>query len=65
MGTGSSVQSGEREYLVYWSCRVAADGYARNRLYCNETKDFKTFGPTKMYEEEAFYQKWGQACKCE
>ena len=47
-------------YLVYWSCRVAADGYARNRLYCNETKDFKTFGPTKMYEEEAFYEKWGK-----
>ena len=41
-------------YLVYWSCRVGTDGYARNRLYCNETKDFKTFGPTKMYEEEAF-----------
>lgn len=47
-------------YLVYWSCRVATDGYARNRLYCNETTDFKTFGPTKMYEEEAFYQKWGK-----
>ncbi len=47
-------------YLVYWSCRVATDGFARNRLYCNETKDFKTFGPTKMYEEEAFYQKWGK-----
>ena len=47
-------------YLVYWSCRVGTDGYARNRLYCNETTDFKTFGPTKMYEEEAFYQKWGQ-----
>ena len=47
-------------YLVYWSCRVGTDGYARNRLYCNETKDFKTFGPTKMYEEEAFYQKWGK-----
>ena len=28
-------------YLVYWSCRVGTDGYARNRLYCNETKDFK------------------------
>lgn len=47
-------------YLVYWSCRVATDGFARNRLYCNETKDFKTFGPTKMYEEEDFYKKWGK-----
>lgn len=47
-------------YLVYWSCRSATDGYARNRLYCNETTDFKTFGPTKIYEEEAFYQKWGE-----
>ena len=44
-------------YLVYWSCRVATDGFARNRLYCNETK---TFGPTKMYEEEDFYKKWGK-----
>lgn len=46
-------------YLIYWSCRVGTDGYARNRLYCNETKDFKTFGPTKLYEAEAFYEKWG------
>lgn len=47
-------------YLVYWSCRIAADGYARNRLYCNETKDFKSFGPTKLYEAEDFYKKWGK-----
>ncbi len=47
-------------YLVYWSCRVGTDDYARNRLYCNETKDFKTFGPTKMYEQEAFYKNWGK-----
>ena len=47
-------------YLVYWSCRVSADGYARNRIYCNETEDFVTFGPTKLYEQEAFYQKWGR-----
>ena len=47
-------------YLVYWSCRVSTDGHARNRLYCNETKDFKTFGPTRLYEQEAFYQKWGK-----
>lgn len=47
-------------YLIYWSCRVATDGYSRNRLYCNETKDFKTFGPTKMYEEEDFYADWGR-----
>ena len=47
-------------YLVYWSCRVNVDGYNRNRLYCNETKDFKTFGPTKMYEQEPFYRKWSQ-----
>lgn len=47
-------------YLVYWSCRVNVDGYNRNRLYCNETKDFKTFGPTKMYEQEPFYQNWSQ-----
>jgi hypothetical protein len=43
-------------YLVYWSCRVSTDGYTRNRLYCNETSDFVTFGPTKMYEEEPFYE---------
>ena len=45
-------------YLVYWSCRVETDGLSRNRLYCNETEDFVTFGPTKMYEEEPFYQNW-------
>ena len=44
-------------YLVYWSCRVSADDYSRNRLYCNETSDFKTFGPTKLYEAEPFYDK--------
>ncbi len=46
-------------YLVYWSCRVSTDNFSRNRLYCNETKDFKTFGPTKMYEQESFYTKHG------
>lgn len=45
-------------YLVYWSCRVETDGLARNRLYCNETEDFVTFGPTKLYEEEPFYENW-------
>ena len=45
-------------YLIYWSCRVETDGYARNRLYCNETRDFKTFGPTKLYEQEPFYRDW-------
>lgn len=69
---GSEVQAGaawapeaiynpdKDNYLVYWSCRVAVDGHARNRLYCNETKDFKTFGPTKLYEAEDFYKKWGK-----
>ncbi len=45
-------------YLVYWSCRVNTDGLSRNRLYCNETEDFVTFGPTKMYEMEPFWQNW-------
>ncbi len=45
-------------YLVYWSGRVAADGASRNRLYCCETSDFVDFGPTKLYEQEAFYQKY-------
>ncbi|MCI8858335.1 MAG: hypothetical protein HFI71_02210 [Lachnospiraceae bacterium] len=46
-------------YLVYWSARVDADGATRNRLYCNETKDFKTFGPTKLYEAEPYYKNYG------
>ena len=50
----------KNNYLVYWSCRVGTDGNARNRLYCNETSDFVTFGPTKLYEEEAFYAKYGK-----
>lgn len=45
-------------YLMYWSGRVKADGTARNRLYCCETKDFVNFGPTKLYEQEAFYKKY-------
>lgn len=45
-------------YLVYWSGRVGADDVARNRLYCCETSDFVNFGPTKLYEQEAFYQKY-------
>ena len=49
-------------YLVYWSNRVYTDGCERNRLYCCETEDFKTFGPTKLYEQEAFYQRWGVRC---
>lgn len=46
-------------YLVYWSARVDADGSSRDRLYCNETKDFVNFGPTKLYEQEDFYKKYG------
>lgn len=42
-------------YLVYWSGKVDADNITRNRLYCCETSDFKTFGPTKLYEQEPFY----------
>lgn len=45
-------------YLMYWSGRVSADGAARNRLYCCETEDFKTFGDTKLYEQEPFYEKY-------
>ena len=48
-------------YLVYWSARVDADGSSRDRLYCNETKDFVTFGPTKLYEQEPFYKKYGES----
>lgn len=46
-------------YLVYWSGRIDGDGASRNRLYCNETKDFKTFGPTRLYEQEPFYANHG------
>lgn len=42
-------------YLVYWSGKIDADNITRNRLYCCETSDFKTFGPTKLYEQEPFY----------
>ncbi len=45
-------------YLVYWSGRTDVDGSTRNRLYCCETEDFKTFGPTKLYEQEPFYLKY-------
>ncbi len=45
-------------YLVYWSARTNVDGRARDRLYCNETEDFVHFGPTKLYEQEPFYQNY-------
>lgn len=45
-------------YLVYWSARVDEDGASRDRLYCNETKDFKTFGPTKLYEAEPYFENY-------
>ena len=45
-------------YLVYWSARTNVDGRTRDRLYCNETKDFVTFGPTKLCEQEPFFQNW-------
>lgn len=45
-------------YLVYWSARTADDGESRDRLYCNETEDFITFGPTMLYEQEGFYTKY-------
>ncbi|MFA9463567.1 MAG: immunoglobulin-like domain-containing protein [Velocimicrobium sp.] len=41
-------------YLVYWSARVKSDNFYENRIYCNETKDFKTFGPTKLYVDEDY-----------
>ncbi len=46
-------------YLVYWSARTTVDGRARDRLYCNETEDFVHFGPTKLYEQEPFFENWG------
>ncbi len=49
----------KNNYLVYWSGRVNGDGSSRNRLYCNETSDFKTFGPTRLYEQEPFYLNHG------
>ena len=39
-------------YLVFWSGRTDDDGSARDRLYCNETEDFVTFGSTMLYENE-------------
>lgn len=48
----------KNNYLVYWSARTSDDGRARDRLYCNETSDFVTFGPTKLYEQEPFYKNY-------
>lgn len=45
-------------YLVYWSARSKVDGGTRDRLYCNETKDFIEFGETKLAEQEPFYLNW-------
>ncbi|MBE5869919.1 MAG: hypothetical protein E7294_01470 [Lachnospiraceae bacterium] len=50
-------------YLVYWSSRTDDDGSSRDRLYCNETYDFKEFGPTMLYENEPFYEKYGASGK--
>lgn len=45
-------------YLVYWSARTTVDGNTRDRLYCNETKDFIEFGETKLAEQEPFFENW-------
>lgn len=45
-------------YLIYWSARTDDDAESRDRLYCNETDDFITFGPTMLYEQEDFYKKY-------
>ncbi|MBO5302564.1 MAG: leucine-rich repeat protein [Lachnospiraceae bacterium] len=45
-------------YLVYWSARTTVDGRTRDRVYCNETSDFVTFGPTKLYEQDPFFENY-------
>lgn len=37
------------EYLVYWSSRVSADNFAKNRIYLAKTRDFKIFTTPLVY----------------
>lgn len=39
------------EYVVYWASKVAADGYAKQRLYYAKTRDFYSFTEPKVYIE--------------
>ena len=40
------------EYVVYWSSKVAADNYAKQRVYYVKTRDFYTFTEPKVWIEK-------------
>ena len=40
------------EYVVYWASKVAADKYAKQRVYYAKTRDFYTFTEPQIYIEK-------------
>ncbi len=43
----------EGDYMLHWSSGVAADDYAKKRIYYSKTKDFQTFTePKLLYDKE-------------
>ena len=41
-------------FLLHWSSSAESDGFARKRIFCSYTKDFRDFTePEVLYEEEA------------
>lgn len=48
-----SIYDSEKDmYMVYWASEVAADNYAKERVYRAYTKDFKTFTEAEIYIDE-------------
>ena len=41
------------QYVVFWASKVSTDGYAKQRVYYTTTRDFHTFGETKVWIEES------------
>ena len=41
------------QYVVFWASKVADDNYAKQRVYYTTTRDFHTFGETKVWIEES------------
>lgn len=40
------------QYMVFWASRVAADNYAKQRMYRSYTPDFKSFSESEIYIED-------------
>lgn len=40
------------DYLVFWASKVSDDDFAKQRIYCSKTSDFKEFTEAQIYIEK-------------